>query len=125
MNADQLFTLLNETNDSYLKAAHKSMTAKPTRAWFHPALIAACLTLVLLAIPVGILIGNRTITPNVPIISPSTESNTVITTKAPETTEKPKASILDIPGATVFDENDNRFYKEGRPCSYSGLSEAI
>ena len=121
MNADQLFTLLNETNDSYLKAAHKSMTEKPARTWFHPALIAACLTLVLLAIPVGILIGNRTITPNVPIISPSTESNTVITTKAPETTEKPKASILDIPGATVFDENDNRFYNEGRPSSYTDL----
>ena len=117
MKSQDILFAMNDIDDALITDALEA----PARAWFRPALIAACLTLVLLAIPVGILIGNRTITPNVPIISPSTESNTVITTQAPETTEKPKASILDIPGATVLDENDNRFYKEGRPCSYSGL----
>ena len=121
MNADQFFILLNETNDSYLKAAHQSMTEKPARAWFRPALIAACLTLVLIAIPMGIMIGNHTITPTVPIITPSTTDNTVTTTQAPETTEKPKASILDIPSATLF-ENDGSFLTtEGRGSS-GGLS---
>lgn len=116
MNADQFFTLLNETDNSYLAAAHKSMNEKPARAWFRPALIAACLTLVLVAIPVGIMIGNRTVNPSVPVIHPSTSDNTVITTapappttQAPITTEKPKASVLDIPGATVFDENNKNF----------------
>ena len=121
MNSSQFFDLLNETDSNYLAAAHKSMTEKPARAWFRPALIAACLTLVLLAIPVGIMIGKSNNTPQVPVIDPSTSDHTV-TTVAPHTTEAPKTtarpSILDIPGATVFDENDNRFYKPGN--SFSG-----
>ena len=126
MNASQFFTLLNETNDSYLAAAHKSMAEKPARAWFRPTLIAACLTLVLVAIPVGILIGNRTIKPSVPVITPTTTDNTVTTTQAPpitqpppQTTEKPKASILDIPDAVLFDENDERFQTEGQNSAFS------
>lgn len=121
MNSSQFFDLLNETDSNYLAAAHKSMTEKPARAWFRPALIAACLTLVLLAIPVGIMIGKSNYTPQVPVIDPSTSDHTVVTT-APPTTEAPQTtarpSILDIPGATVFDENDNRFYKPGN--SFSG-----
>lgn len=122
MNADQFFALLNETDSSYLTVAHKIMTQKPARAWFRPALIAACLTLVLVAIPVSILIGNRTIKPSVPVIPPTTTDTTVTTTQAPMTTQAPETtarpSILDIPGATVFDENDNRFYKPAN--SFSG-----
>lgn len=129
MNADQFFNLLNETDGSYLAAAHKSMTEKPARAWFRPTLIAACLMLVLLAIPVGIMIGNRTIKPSVPVITPNTTGHSTVTaappattapttTQTPITTEKPKASVLDIPGATLFDENDTRFFKLGD--TYSG-----
>ncbi|MBR6768623.1 MAG: hypothetical protein IKM34_03955 [Clostridia bacterium] len=123
MNSSQFFDLLNETDSNYLAAAHKSMTEKPARAWFRPALIAACLTLVLLAIPVGIMIGKSNNTPQVPVIDPSTSDHTV-TTVAPHTTEAPKTtarpSILDIPGATVFDENDGRFETINRDPYYSG-----
>lgn len=126
MNADQFFNLLNETDGSYLAAAYKSMTEKPARAWFRPTLIAACLMLVLLAIPVGIMIGNRTIKPSVPVITPNTTGHSTITaappattttapttTQTPITTEKPKASVLDIPGATLFDEVDWSYSKPG------------
>ncbi|MBQ4120517.1 MAG: hypothetical protein IJD35_00735, partial [Clostridia bacterium] len=118
INSHQFFDLLNEADSSYLAAAHKSMTAKPARMWVRPALIAACLTLVLVAIPVGILMGNRTIKPTIPVIDPSTSDHTVTTTQAqvPQTTARP--SILDIPGATVFDENDKRFLTSG--SAYSG-----
>jgi len=115
INSHQFFDLLGEADSSYLAAAHKTMTAKPARMWFRPALIAACLTLVLVAIPVGILIGNRSETPQVPVIDPNTTS----TTTAPHTTETPKASILDIPGATLFDENDERFHTEEKDSSFT------
>lgn len=113
INSNQFFDLLGEADSSYLTASYKSMTEKPARVWFRPALIAACLTLVLIAIPVGILIGNRTIKPTVPVIDPTTTTATVPPATTPsETTEAPKASILDIPGATLF-ENDGRFVTEG------------
>lgn len=122
MNSSQFFDLLNETDSSYLAAAHKSMTEKPARAWFRPALIAACLTLVLLAIPVGIMIGKSNNTPQVPVIDPSTSDHTV-TTVAPPTTEAPKTtarpSILDIPGATLFEEVDWSYSKPGNPHASS------
>jgi len=122
INSHQFFDLLNEVDSSYLAAAHKSMTAKPARMWVRPALIAACLTLILVAIPVGILIGNRTIKPSVPVIDPSITDNTVTSTQAPPVTQTPQTtarpSILDIPGATVFDENDKRFLTSG--SAYSG-----
>lgn len=130
MNADQFFNLLNETDGSYLAAAHKSMTEKPARTWFRPTLIAACLMLVLLAIPVGIMIGNRTIKPSVPVITPNTTGHSTVTaappattapttTQTPITTEKPKASVLDIPGATLFDEVDWSYSKPGSPHASS------
>jgi len=122
INSHQFFVLLGEADSSYLAAAHKSMTEKPARARFRPALIAACLTLILVAIPVGIMIGNRTIKPTIPVIDPSITDTTSTpeaptTTCPPQTTEKPKASVLDIPGATLFDENDKRFVTEERKDS--------
>ena len=103
INSNQFFDLLGEADSSYLAAAYKSMNEKPARAWFRPALIAACLTLVLIAIPVGILIGNHTTKPTVPVIDPTTTTATVPpATTPPETTEAHKASVLDIPGATLF-----------------------
>lgn len=117
INSHQFFDLLNEADSSYLAAAHKSMTAKPARMWVRPALIAACLTLILVAIPVGILIGNRTIKPSVPVIDPSITANTVTTTQAPPTTQAPQTttppSILNIPGAVLFDEVDWIYSKPG------------
>lgn len=124
MNSSQFFDLLNETDSNYLAAAHKSMTEKPARAWFRPALIAACLTLVLLAIPVGIMIGKSNNTPQVPVIDPSTSDHTV-TTVAPPTTEAPgttaRPSILDIPGAVPFEEVDWSYSKPGIPSTGNPL----
>jgi len=86
------------------------MTNPKPRRHFAFLIAAACLTVMLLAIPLGILIANRNETPNVPTI---TTNNTVITTAAPPVTTTPpqttRPSVLDIPGATVFDENDERF----------------
>ena len=121
MKSQDILFAMNDIDDALITDALEA----PARAWFRPALIAACLTLILVAIPVGIMISKSTITPNVPVIDPNTSDHTVTTTQAPPTTQAPETtarpSILDIPGATVLDENDNRFYKEGRPCSYSGL----
>ncbi len=120
INSNQFFDLLGEADSSYLTAAYKSMNEKPARAWFRPALIAACLTLVLIAIPVGILIGNRTIKPTVPVIDPTTTTATVPpATTPPETTGTPKASVLDIPGATLFDKVDWTYSKPGSPNASS------
>lgn len=86
-----------------------ALTETPRRKGFRPILIAACLTVMLIAIPLGILIANRTETPEVPIVD--------VTTSAPITTEAPKADLFDIPGAVLF-ENDGSFQTtEGRGAS--------
>ena len=99
-------------DDDLILSAQKARRTPPRR---FALLAAACLILMLLAIPVGIVIANQTDTPEVPII---TTNNTVITTVTlptatipPQTTTRP--SILDIPGATVLDENDDRFDEPG------------
>ena len=120
MNASQFFTLLNETDSSYLATAHKSMTEKPARMWFRPALIAACLTLVLVAIPVGIMIGNRTIKPSVPVITPTTTDNTVTTT--PITTASTTIpATTSVSPTLVIPENYQALYIPG---AMNGLSSS-
>ncbi len=120
MNKNELLeNAIGKIDDDLLLDAETVRNQKPRRR-FAFFLAAACLTLMLLAIPIGILIGNRNETPEVPII---TTNNTVITTVTlptttipPQTTARP--SVLDIPGAMLFDENDNRFnLSVGKPYS--------
>lgn len=108
---------LGKIDDDLLLDAETVRHQKKRRP-FAFFLAAACLTVMLLAIPLGILIANRNETPNVPTI---TTNNTVITTAAPPVTTSPPQtthpSVLDIPGATVFEENDDRFAKLGTAVS--------
>lgn len=111
---ERLEDALGKIDDDLLFDAETVRGRKP-RHHFAFFAAAACLTVMLLAIPLGILIANQNETPKVPLI---TTSNTIITTATlptttipPQTTKRP--SILDLPGATVFDENDERFAKLG------------
>ena len=97
-------------DDLILSAQKARQKARQTpRRRFAFFVAAACLTIMLLAIPLGILIANQTDTPKVPIVDATTSSP--VTTQVPQTTARP--SILDIPGATVLDENDDRFDEPG------------
>lgn len=85
-----------------------ALTAKPARARFRPVLIAACLIVMLVAIPLGMILANRTETPNVPIVDETTSSETTtppdtqpFETTAPVTTQN--TPVLIIPdGSPVY-----------------------
>ena len=100
---------IGKIDDDLLFDATQARMRKPRRIPYLVA--AACLTMILLIIPIGILLANQTETPKVPIVdttSSSPTTTTAITTPTPITTEKPKNSVLDIPGATLYDKNDKR-----------------
>ena len=120
---------IGKIDDDLLFDAEQARISKPPRRF--ALLAAACLILMLLAIPVGIVIANQTDTPKVPIVDATTSSP--VTTQAPITTpasEEPigtlsRPSVLDIPGATVFEENDERFSKLGASVSsFSSVSQS-
>lgn len=96
---------IGKIDDDLLFDAEKARNQAPRRR-FAFFVAAACLTIMLLAIPLGILIANQTDTPEVPIVDATT--SLPVTTQAPITTEKPKASVLDIPSAELF-VNDGSF----------------
>lgn len=101
---------IGKIDDDLLFDAEQARNQKPRRRFAFFA-AAACLTVMLLAIPLGILIANQTDTPEVPVVDTTTSSlvttQAPIITQAPATTEKPKASVLDIPGAVLYNENDH------------------
>lgn len=115
MNKNELLeNAIGKIDDDLLFDAETVRYQKKRRP-FAFLIAAACLTVMLLAIPLGILIANHSETPEVPII---TTNNTVITTVAPPVTQAPPQttahpSILDIPGAMLFDETDERFFEKG------------
>lgn len=95
--------------------------------------IAACLTFMLLAVPIGILIANRNESPRTSTFSQngttSTLNNTgkpILTSTLPVTQEpyqtNPRPSVLDIPGAVVFDANDERVLK---PKGYTACFPSV
>ncbi|MBR6768567.1 MAG: hypothetical protein IKM34_03665 [Clostridia bacterium] len=104
---------LGKIDDDLLFDAETVRGRKPRRHFAFFA-AAACLTVILLAVPLGILIANQNETPEVPLI---TTSNTVITTATLPTTTIPpqttRPSVLDIPGATLFEENKQNFSTHG------------
>ena len=118
INPEFLQDAIGLLDDDLIISAQRARQTPRRRFAFWVA--AACLTVMLLAIPLGVLIANQTETPKVPILdttmSSSPTTTTAITTPTPITTEKPKNSILDIPGAVLF-ENDERFetINTGRP----------
>lgn len=97
---------LGKIDDDLLLDAEIARNKKPRRpfAFFWAA---ACLTVMLLAVPIGILMANQNDTPKVP----TTTVTSPVTQIPPQTTPRP--SVLDIPGAVVFEENDDRFVKLG------------
>ena len=104
---------IGKIDDDLLFDAAQARMRKPRRIPYFVA--AACLTMILLIIPIGILLANQTETPKVPIVDTTTSSSptttTAITTPTPITTEKPKNSVLDIPSAELF-VNDGSFQTE-------------
>ena len=104
---------IGKIDDDLLFDAEQARIRKPRRIPYFVA--AACLTLVLLIIPLGILLANQTETPKVPIVDTTTlytaTTASPTTQTSPQTTKRP--SVLDIPGAVVFKENDERFAKLG------------
>lgn len=111
---------IGKIDDDLLFDAAQARIRKPRRIPYFVA--AACLTVMLLAVPLGILLANQTETPEVPSI---TSNNAPITTVTPPTTTTPpqttaRPSVLDIPGATLYDENDKHLNLSGD--NYSGTS---
>jgi len=115
MNKNELLeNAIGKIDEDLLLDAETMRNQKPRRR-FAFFVAAACLTVILLAIPLGILIANQNEKPEVPIV---TTNNTVITTVTLPTTTIPlqttkRPSVLDIPGATVFDENKQYFSTHG------------
>ncbi len=114
MKREEFLRALSDLDESIIaEAAAARLTPKKNKRMLVFSL-AACLTLILLAIPIGIMIGAAS---TVSIVTTATPS----TAKTPQTAENPKASVLDTPGATIF-ENDGSFKTDDGQGSSGGLS---